>query len=76
MHFHAMHIAWTQLGIQEHEGKQYHGVSHLQPAFEHMLLCVVETIAGADVARYVYKFLRDQDDQMLFPKWPGFHVQE
>ena len=44
----------------------------LQPAIEHALVCIVNTVAGPDTARYVDEFLEDFSEQVKIPRWRDY----
>jgi hypothetical protein len=49
-----------------------HPLSSLQPAIEHALICIIDTIAGPNTAEFVDEFLEEFIPQVKIPRLPGY----
>jgi hypothetical protein len=49
-----------------------HPLTKLQPSVEHALLCIVESLAGADAALHVNAFLDDFAPVFSIPRMPEY----
>jgi hypothetical protein len=58
--------------LPDDNNEPHHPLSHLQPAIEHALVCIVTAIAGPNAGRYVDEFLEDFTTQMKIPRMPDY----
>jgi len=60
-------------GLRGRDGhSRPHPLTFLQPAVEHALVCIVESVAGIDAAQYMNDFLDEYAPQMRIPRDPVF----
>lgn len=68
----ALQMLPSRICERDADGDETDPLAALQPAIEHALICIVESIVGLDAAEYVNEFLDEFSPKSKIPRIPGY----